>query len=77
MLILTRKKDESIILDNKIEIKIIALDDGKVKIGIEAPKNIEIHRKEVYDKIQEENKSSSVKLSQIEELKKYIKVEKK
>jgi len=77
MLILTRKKDESIILDNKIEIKIVALDEGKVKIGIEAPRDVEIHRKEVYDKIQEENKSSNVKLSQIEELKKYIKTEKK
>lgn len=77
MLILTRKKDESIILDNRIEIKIVALDDGKVKLGIEAPKDVEIHRKEVYDKIQEENKSSSAKLSQIEELKKYMKIEKK
>ena len=77
MLILTRKKDESIILDNKIEIKIVALDEGKVKIGIEAPRDVEIHRKEVYDKIQEENKSSNVKLSQIEELKKYMKIEKK
>jgi len=77
MLILTRKKDESIILDNKIEIKIIALDDGKVKVGIEAPKEVEIHRKEIYDKIQEENKQSSAKLSQIEELKKYMRIEKK
>lgn len=58
MLILTRKKDESIIIDGNIEIKIVELDDGKVKIGIEAPKNIEILRKELYERIQEENKAA-------------------
>lgn len=55
MLILTRKKDESIILDGKIEIKIIEIEDGKVKIGIEAPRDIDIIRKELYKKVEEEN----------------------
>ena len=58
MLVLSRKKNESIIIDGKIEIKIIESDDGKVRIGIEAPKNIEIHRKEVYDLIMAENKAA-------------------
>ncbi len=55
MLILTRKKDESIILDGQIEIKVIEIEDGKVKIGIEAPRDIDIVRKELYKKIEEEN----------------------
>lgn len=71
MLILTRKKDESLIIDGKIEIKIITADDGKVKIGIEAPRDVEIHRKEIFDKIQEENiqaKASKDKLNQMKGL---------
>ncbi|NLV89652.1 MAG: carbon storage regulator CsrA [Tissierellia bacterium] len=55
MLILTRKKDESIILDGRIEIKIIEIEEGKVKIGIEAPRDIDIIRKELYKKVEEEN----------------------
>ena len=52
MLILTRKKDESIIINGNIEIQIISIEEGKVKIGIEAPKEIEIYRSEVFEKIQ-------------------------
>lgn len=69
MLILTRKKDESLILDNQIVIKIIDIGESSVRIGIEAPKNIEIHRKEIYDRIQEENKSAAVEQSKSIELK--------
>ena len=59
MLILTRKKDESIIINGNIEIQIIAIEDGKVKIGINAPKDIEIHRSEVFDKILASNKEAA------------------
>lgn len=58
MLILNRKIGESIILDDHIEIKILEVQDGRVKIGIEAPKNISILRKEVYDEVIEENRKS-------------------
>lgn len=58
MLILTRKKDESLVIDNNIVIKIIEITDSSVRLGIEAPKAIEIHRKEIYDKIQDENKEA-------------------
>ncbi|OJV62405.1 MAG: carbon storage regulator [Clostridiales bacterium 38-18] len=51
MLILTRKKDESIIINDNIEIQVISIEEGKVKLGINAPKNVEIHRSEVYEKI--------------------------
>ena len=58
MLILNRKIGESIILDDHIEIKILEIQDGRVKIGVEAPRNISILRKEVYDAVIEENKKS-------------------
>jgi len=70
MLILTRKKDESIILDGKIEIKIIEIEDGKVKIGIDAPKDIDIMRKELYKKIEEENLAAVNHTSKLEDMKK-------
>ena len=60
MLSLTRKSNESIIIDGNIEIKILSVSDGKVRIGISAPKNVEIHRKEIYDLIQTENRSAAL-----------------
>ncbi len=58
MLILNRKVGESIVLGDNIEVKILDIQDGKIKIGIEAPKDISILRKEVYDAVIEENKKS-------------------
>lgn len=69
MLVLSRKKGESIIIDGNIEIKIIETDDGKVRIGIEAPKSIAIHRKEVFDLITAENKAASSAKHQLNQLK--------
>ena len=59
MLVLGRKKGESIIIDDNIEITITAIEGETVKLGIEAPKQITIHRKEVYLEIQEENKQAA------------------
>lgn len=59
MLILTRKKDESIIINGNIEIQIMSIEEGKVKIGIEAPKDIEIFRSEVFEKIESANQEAS------------------
>lgn len=58
LLILNRKADESIILGDNIEIKILDIVDGKVKIGIEAPEEVTILRKEIYEEIKEENQKS-------------------
>ena len=55
MLVLGRKKGESIIIDDNIEIIITAVEGETIKIGINAPKHITIHRKEVYLEIQEEH----------------------
>lgn len=73
MLILTRKKNESIILNGNIEIKIIELDDGKVRIGIDAPKSIEIMRKELYETIEEENKKAVSSKFNSNDIKKLLK----
>lgn len=59
MLVLTRKKGESIQIGNDIEITITQIKGDQVKIGIKAPKNVEIHRKEVWLEIQDENKAAS------------------
>ncbi|CAK7050098.1 carbon storage regulator [Tissierella sp. P1] len=72
MLILTRKKDESIIIDGKIEIKIIEIEEGKVKIGIEAPKDIDIIRNELYKKMEEENLAALNNISKLEDVKKFF-----
>ena len=59
MLVLTRKKDQSIIIGDNIEIAVIDIQGDQVRIGINAPKNVTIHRKEVYLMITEENKKAS------------------
>lgn len=69
MLVLTRKDDESIMIGNTIEIKIISAENGKVKIGIEAPKDIEINRKEIYNEIQNENKEAINQIKNVSKLK--------
>lgn len=58
MLILSRKKEESLILNGNIEVKILEVANGIVKLGIVAPRDVEVHRKEIYDKIKEENRAS-------------------
>lgn len=74
MLILSRKKGESIVIDGNIEVTILESSDGKIKLGIEAPKNIDIHRKEVHESIQEENKSAkSSKVIDLNSLKNLLK----
>ena len=59
MLALSRKKDESIMLGNDIEITVLEIRGDQVKIGVKAPKNVAIFRKEIYDQIQEENKKAA------------------
>lgn len=73
MLILSRKKDESIIIDGNIEIKIVEIEDGKVKIGIDAPRNIDIMRKELYKRIQEENLAAVNNTAKLDDMKKLFK----
>lgn len=56
MLVLTRKTDESIMIGDQIEVKILSVEGDQVKVGIVAPKNVKVYRSEVYESIQNENK---------------------
>ena len=71
MLIITRKEGESFLIGDDIEITITKIADGNVKIGIEAPKEMIILRKELYKEVESENRNSSkVDLSLLKILKK-------
>lgn len=59
MLVLTRKTKESIKIGDDIEITVLSVSGDQVKVGINAPKNIEIHRMEIYNDIQKENETAS------------------
>lgn len=54
MLVLSRQKDESIIIGDDVEITIVDVRGDKVRLGINAPRSISVHRKEIYDAIQRE-----------------------
>lgn len=55
MLILTRKLEESIRIGDTITIKVLSVADGQVKLGIDAPRDLKVHRSEVYEEIQRQN----------------------
>jgi carbon storage regulator len=55
MLVFTRKKDESLIIGTDIEVTILSIGSGNVKVGINAPRSISVHRHEVYEAIKREN----------------------
>jgi len=59
MLILTRKLGERITIGDDITIRLLEIKGSQVKLGIEAPKSISIHRQEIYERIREENLISS------------------
>jgi carbon storage regulator len=60
MLVLTRKIKEAIQIGDDIEITVLAINGDQVKLGINAPKHVEIHRKEIYLAIQNENSEASL-----------------
>ena len=59
MLALTRKKNEAVIIDGNIEIKVLEVIGDKVKLGISAPKEMEIYREEIYLQVLESNQKAS------------------
>ena len=69
MLALSRKKDEAIIINDNIEVKILEIKGDQIKIGVSAPKSVPIYRKEVFTQIQEANKEASESVD-MEKLKK-------
>lgn len=56
MLVLSRHRDESIIIDGRIKVMVVDIRGDKVRLGVEAPKETPVHREEVWAKIQQEEK---------------------
>jgi len=63
MLILSRKPGESIVIDGRIKVTIVRVEGEAVKVGIEAPAQVPVHRQEVYDEIQRSNKQAIIRQS--------------
>jgi carbon storage regulator len=59
MLVLSRQRDETIMIGDDIEVTVVDIRGDKVRLGINAPKEISVHRKEVYDAIRRENRSAA------------------
>ena len=59
MLVLSRKTDQKIVINDQIVLTVVAIRGDKVRLGIEAPPNVPIHRKEIYDAIQKTSASES------------------
>src|SRR5438093_13598244 len=59
MLVLSRQGDETIMIGDDIEVTVVDIRGDKVRIGINAPKEISVHRKEVYDAIRRENRAAA------------------
>jgi carbon storage regulator len=59
MLVLSRQRDESIIVGDNVQITVVDIRGDKVRLGIQAPPHIPVHRKEVFDAIQRENRKAA------------------
>ncbi|PLX18719.1 MAG: carbon storage regulator [Candidatus Muiribacterium halophilum] len=80
MLVLTRKKNQSIIIADDIEVVVVDIKGDQIKLGIKAPKSVSVHRKEVYEEIQRENEAaakSNVKVNNLKQIEDLIKKNKK
>jgi len=59
MLVLSRQRDETIMIGDDVEITVVDIRGDKVRLGISAPRSIQVHRKEVYDAIRRENQQAA------------------
>ena len=66
MLVLSRKKNESIVINNDITIVVVEIRGDKVRLGVEAPKEVPVHRREVYDAIHRNDAMTPTKKSDAE-----------
>ena len=69
MLVLSRQRDETIMIGDDIELTVVDIRGDKVRIGIEAPSSVPVHRKEVYDAIKQENEQAAKYRGGLEDLK--------
>lgn len=72
MLVLTRKENESIMIGDTIEVKVLEVKENQVRIGVVAPREITVHRMEIYMAIQRENIEAAKAQAKTEELQKLI-----
>jgi len=78
MLVLTRKVNQSIMIGDDIEIIVVDIKPGNVKLGIKAPKNVPVHRSEVYEEIRRENiAAASQSIEKLSDLSNILKTLKK
>jgi carbon storage regulator len=59
MLILSRRKDESVVIDGRIEVAVVDIKGDQVKLGIKAPRDVKVFRNEVFLAMQEENRAAA------------------
>ena len=59
MLILTRRVGETLMIGEEVTVTVMAIKGNQVRIGVTAPKNVPVHREEIYDRVQQEKKSQS------------------
>lgn len=59
MLVLSRQRDETIMIGDDIEVTVVDIRGDKVRLGISAPKSVTVHRKEVYEQIKRENRAAA------------------
>lgn len=59
MLVLTRRTNESVVIDGRIVVRVLRVDGDGVKLGIEAPTEVSVHREEVYQEIQQSNREAA------------------
>ncbi|WP_138496173.1 carbon storage regulator CsrA [Paenibacillus pinistramenti] len=71
MLVLSRKKGETLVIDENIEITVLAIDGETVKLGISAPKNVDIYRKEIFEAIQQSNQQAAMDVKQLSQFKQF------
>ncbi|MDQ8734020.1 carbon storage regulator CsrA [Paenibacillus sp. LHD-38] len=73
MLVLSRKSNESIMIGGNVEIIVLGVEGDNVKLGIRAPKEVDIYRKEIYIAIQAENLAAATRTVSIEEVSNFFK----
>jgi carbon storage regulator len=67
MLVLTRRPGESIVVGDDIVVTVIEIKGGQVRIGIDAPRSVEVYREEIYEQVRQENLSAIAHVNEIRE----------